>query len=169
MYLPDYFESLAKVSEHSGGELVPVQSEYDWNDSEAAAAFSGEQHRAVDAVLETVTAHGARLSALLEQARLPGAGTGPDSGTDELLAMRVQQLFRNIPVLQLAEGRTAVVAIDDGTVLKDERFGGSDLLLIRTSGTAAAVEPKPEPSPPPVPASGRPVALDTHDFDQESA
>jgi hypothetical protein len=123
MYLPDYFESLAKVSEHSGAELVPVQSEYDWNDSEAAAAFSDEQHRVVDAVLETVTVHGARLSALLEQARLPGTGTGPDSGTDELLAMRVQQLFRNIPVLQLAEGRTAVVAIDDGTVLKDERFG----------------------------------------------
>ncbi|MFE0254186.1 hypothetical protein [Streptomyces sp. NPDC059010] len=168
MYLPDFFEALAKVTEQVGGELVPVQSEHNWSEIEDSSAFSDEQHRAVDTLLESVTDQGVRLSTLLEATRHPGTGTGPESGTDELLASRVQQLFRLIPVRQLADGEATVVAVDDGATLDDERFGGSDFLLIRTSGTAMA-EPQTSPLPPAVPAPRRLEGPGARPLDQESA
>jgi hypothetical protein len=134
MYLPDYFEALARINETSAGDLVPVvHDDPDADAEEEPATFSEEQHQAVDALLATATAQGVRLSELLGSARLPGPGTGPASDTDALLTMRVQQLFRNVPVRQLAAGEPAVVALSDGTDLVDERFGGSDFLLVRTS------------------------------------
>lgn len=140
MYLPDFLEGLTQVADEAGGELVPVQNEYDWSQIGVPSAFGDEQHRAVDTLLATITDRGVRLSALLENTRQPGPGTGSGSGTDELLTLRVQQLFRLIPVRQLADGEAAVVAVDDGKVLEDERFGGSDFLLVRAGGTAMAQE-----------------------------
>jgi hypothetical protein len=140
MYLPDFLEGLTKVTDEAGGELAPVQNEYDWSEFDASSAFSNEQHQAVDTLLATITDQGVRLSTLLATARHSGTRTGPDFGTDELLTLRVQQLFRLIPVRQLADGEAALMAVDDGTVLDDERFGGSDFLLIRTVGTAIAQE-----------------------------
>ncbi|CAM5736085.1 hypothetical protein [Streptomyces afghaniensis 772] [Streptomyces afghaniensis] len=134
MYLPDFLEGLTRVAEEAGGELVPVQNEYDWSEIDGPPAFSEEQHYAVDALLAAITEQGVRLSTLLAAARQPGPGTGPESGTDELLTLRTQQLFRLIPVRQLVDGEAAVVAVDDGTVLDDVLFGGSDFLLVRTGG-----------------------------------
>ncbi|MFR9792612.1 hypothetical protein ACL07V_28800 [Streptomyces sp. MB22_4] len=167
MYLPDYFEALTRVSESAAGDLVPVAHDDDPGDGAHTAVFSDAQHEAVDVLLGTATAQGVRLSALLGSARLPGPGTGPESGTDALLAMRVQHLFRQVPVRQLAVGEPVVVAVDDGTELVDERFGGSDFLLIRTQS---------QPSVPPGP-SDAPTADDYRlslvtpipDRDQESA
>ncbi|MFE4331387.1 hypothetical protein ACFRQM_18750 [Streptomyces sp. NPDC056831] len=167
MCLPDYLEGLAQVSDEAGGELVPVQNEYDWSQIDVPSAFGDQQHHAVDSLLATVTDRGVRLSALLETTRQPGPGTGPDTGTDELLTLRVQQLFRLIPVRQLVEGEAAVVAVDDGTVLGDERFGGSDFLLVRIGGTAMVQETNAPPSA--FPAPRRPQDPDAHQLDQESA
>ncbi|MEU1535265.1 hypothetical protein [Streptomyces fagopyri] len=167
MYLPDFLEGLTKVTDEAGEELVPVQSEHDWSEIDVPSAFSDEQHHAVDTLLASITNQGVRLSALLEITRQSGPGTGPDSGIDELLTLRVQQLFRLIPVRQLAVGEAAVVAVDDGTVLDDERFGGSDFLLVRTGG-AAMMQEVHAPLPA-FPAPRRTQGPDAQPLDQESA
>ncbi|MCX4884666.1 hypothetical protein [Streptomyces sp. NBC_00847] len=171
MYLPDFFEGLAKVTEQADGELVPVQGERDWSEAEEPAAFTPEQHEAVEALLEAVTEQGARLSSLLAAARRSGTEPGPDRGaTDELLAIRVQQLFRLIPVRRLADGAPTVVAIDDGTALIDDHFAGSDFLLVRTQGTALTDGPRTAPTPlPPMPGPRPPAGAEAHHFDEESA
>ncbi|MEU2415764.1 hypothetical protein ABZ736_31010 [Streptomyces sp. NPDC013099] len=167
MYLPDYLEGLTQAAEEAGGELVAVQDEHDWTQIDTTSAFGDEQHHAVDALLAAVTDRGVRLSALLESTRQPGPGTGPDAGADELLTLRVQQLFRLIPVRELTDGEAAVVAVDDGMVLDDQRFGGSDFLLVRTAGTATMAETN---TPLPVfPAPRRPPGPDARPLDQESA
>lgn len=166
MYLPDYFEALTRVSETAAGDLIPVVHDDDPVDGETPAVFSDAQYEAVDALLDTATDQGVRLSALLGSARVPGSGMGPEPGTDSLLAMRVQQLFRQVPVRELSVGESAVVAIDDGTDLVDERFGGSDFLLIRAQskpGVApgTSVAPAADNDPP---SSVKPIP----DRDQES-
>ncbi|MET8590398.1 hypothetical protein [Streptomyces sp. NPDC005078] len=169
MFLPDFLEGLTKVTDEAGEELVPVQDEYDWSQIDAPSAFSDEQHHAVDTLLAAVTEQGVRLSALLTATRQPGPWTGPNSGTDELLTLRVQQLFRLIPVRQLAAGEAAVVAVDDGTVLDDDLFGGSDFLLVRTGGTAMGQEPLANAPLSAFPAPRRPQGPDARQLDQESA
>jgi hypothetical protein len=59
------------------------------------------------------------------------------------------------------------VAVDDGTVLDDERFGGSNFLLVRTAGTAKTQEMS-QPLPA-FPTPRRPQGPDAHPLDQESA
>jgi methionine salvage enolase-phosphatase E1 len=169
MYLPDFLEGLTRVAEEAGGELVPVQNEYDWSETDGPPAFSEEQHYAVDALLAAITDQGVRLSTLLAATRQPGPGTGPESGTDELLTLRTQQLFRLIPVRQLVDGEAAVVAVDDGTVLDDVLFGGSDFLLVRTGGVSTSQKSQTNAPLPTFPAPRRPQGPDAHQLDQESA
>ncbi|MFI7174635.1 hypothetical protein [Streptomyces spororaveus] len=169
MYLPDYFEALTKVSEQPDVELVPVEGDHDWIAANDATQFSEDQHRAVDALLNTVTEQGVRLSTLLTSTRRSGTGAGPGSTLDQVLAIRVQQLFRHVPVRQLACGESAVVAINDGAVLDDDVFGGSNFLLIRTIGKPPAPALETTPLLPTVPAPRRSEFEGPQDSDQESA
>ncbi|MEU9028129.1 hypothetical protein AB0D46_11415 [Streptomyces sp. NPDC048383] len=169
MYLPDYFEALTKVSEHPDVELVAVEGDDDRIATDDAARFSEEQHRAVDTLLDTITEQGVRLSTLLRSARRSSLVTGPEDTTDQLLAIRVQQLFRHVPVQQLACGEAVVVAISDGAVLDDDVFGGSDFLLIRTSGEPPSPRSAAAHHPPTIPAPRRSGYEGPQDAVQESA
>ncbi|MGW3012738.1 hypothetical protein ACWC9R_28425 [Streptomyces sp. NPDC001219] len=169
MYLPDFFTALAKVTEQQQIEPAAVQTDHEWEQPEGPTRFSAAQHTAVRLLLNCASEQGIRLSELLRQIRIPGAGgTGP--GTDELLVLRVQDLFRQVPVAQLAAGEVTVVAIDDGTELDDEVFGGCDFLLLRTQSG-----PTPEPPPgteqlTPFPAPRRPAdGAAAESMDQENS
>lgn len=60
-----------------------------------------------------------------------------------------------------------MVAVDDGTVLDDERSGGSDFLLVRTRSNPMTQEM--DTPLPAFPTPRRPQGPDAHSLDQESA
>ncbi|WP_224275655.1 hypothetical protein [Streptomyces sp. LS1784] len=152
LYLPDFFVALCRVTENQLLKPAAVQTEHEWDESADEPSFSAEQEQEAADILGNVPATGLRLSAILQQARLNQPGNHQRWGTDDLVALRVQELFRNVPVTGLAEGKEVVIAVDDGAELDDERFGGSDFLVLRTqAGPADSVDSSsatlPIPSP----------------------
>ncbi|KJS63816.1 hypothetical protein [Streptomyces rubellomurinus] len=157
LYLPDFFAALCRVTEIQPLEPAVVQTDHEWDESADEPLFTAEQEQDVADILAGVPAAGVRLSSLLQQARLNPPGASQRWGTDQLVALRVQELFRNIPVSRLAEGRESVVAIDDGVELDDQRFGGSDFLVLSVRADPANATGGP-PAARPIPSPRRPGA-----------
>jgi hypothetical protein len=128
VYLPDVITGLMRIpAEQAIGEEVVIEP--DLEDDEDDPRFTGGQYEAADRILAGVSSEGARLSDLLRKARQSGPGTGPDCGTDLLLALHVMRLFA--APTEAGTAGSLLCAGDDDSELVDPRFAGSDVLVRR--------------------------------------
>lgn len=126
-YLPDVLSRLAEppeeTTESGPAEVEPIG---DGPASPPPPVFTPMQESAVRAVIESAGEEGIRLSAMLDRIRTVCETESLPTNTDQLLALRVLQLYA---APKDRGGAGAIAALRDGTKLKDPRFSGDDVLV----------------------------------------
>ena len=109
------------------GELI---TEPDLDDLEEPPRFSDGTYLALESVLALATDEPRRLSSLLAAARAAEAGTEGVEDLPLLVVIRVLVLAAQEIDAARKHGEThVIIALDDGTRLKDPDFAGADLLV----------------------------------------